>query len=276
MNLLINSLELNQLLNSDKPPLLFDCRFSLMDHQWGRQQHQQGHIPGAQYLDMETQLSGAKGAHGGRHPLPSADDFTQLMQRSGVNKDSLVIAYDDNRLAGAARLWWLLQYFGHKNIRVLNGGIKSWLAGGYALTQETASPPPGNFEAQPQATQIRDYTWVSSHLNDPQVQIIDSREPARYQGLEEPIDPVAGHIPGALNYPWVEVSNDQGIAYPDSQQRERWQALDRTKETLVYCGSGITASVNLLALKLAGIEQAKLYPGSWSDWCSYPESPKIP
>ena len=128
-------------------------------------------------------------------------------------------------------------------------------------------------QARPVAEQTRDYDWLSAHLGDTRLQLIDSREAPRYQGLEEPIDPVAGHIPGALNYPWQETTDTDGFALPAPQQQARWQDLDPDKETLVYCGSGVTACVNLLSLKLAGYDNARLYPGSWSDWCSYSDSP---
>ncbi len=279
MSIFISAEELNQLLSENSPqqkPAILDCRFSLADFELGRQLYAQAHIPGAQNIDMEQQLAGAKSEHGGRHPLPGADQFSETMQQLGVGGSTMVVAYDDNRLAGAARLWWLLQYFGHKNIRILDGGFKAWTEKGYATSHQSPHPDPGDFEAAASLNQTRDYRWLSSHLQDSDLQLIDSREVARYKGLEEPIDPVAGHIPGALNYPWQEVTNEQGFALPKQIQQQRWQNLDSDKETLVYCGSGVTACVNLLSLTLAGIENAKLYPGSWSDWCSYSDSPKRP
>jgi len=279
MTLMISADELNQLISSSARKdelIIFDCRFSLADFTLGPQQFAQGHIPSALHLEMEVQLSGDKKPHGGRHPLPTAEQFTASMQQMGVNQQSLIVAYDDNSLAGAARLWWLLQHFGHQQVRILDGGLKAWEARGLPLSKLTPSTSRGNFQARPTADQTIDYQWLTAHLQDANLQLIDSREARRYQGLEEPIDPVAGHIPGALNYPWQGVTNEQGKALSAGKQQDRWAGLDSEKETVVYCGSGVTACVNLLSLKLAGIEDAKLYPGSWSDWCSYADSPKRP
>lgn len=276
MRIMITPNELSRLMDAsaDIGLVIFDCRFSLADFALGRQQYDAGHIPNAQHLAMELQLSGDKAQHGGRHPLPSAEQFTQTMQKMGVNRDSLIIAYDDNRLAGAARLWWLLQHFGHQKIQILNGGLKAWEAQGLPISQDAPSVDKGNFQAHPTAGQTVNYQWLTAHLQDKTLQLIDSREAPRFQGLEEPIDPVAGHIPRALNYPWQGVTNELGQALSDAEQQERWAGLDKDKQTVVYCGSGVTACVNLLSLKLAGIENAQLYPGSWSDWCSYSDSPK--
>ena len=279
MTIMITASELNQRLTAPSAAqqlVIFDCRFSLADFALGRQQYADGHIPNALHLEMEVQLSGDKKPHGGRHPLPTAAQFTASMQKMGVNQNSIIVAYDDNRLAGAARLWWLLQHFGHPHIRILDGGLQAWRAQGLPVSQQTQTPKQGHFQANPRTGQTIDYSWLSAHLKDRNLQLIDSREAPRYQGLEEPIDPVAGHIPGALNYPWQGVTNEQGKALSAGKQQDRWAGLDSEKETVVYCGSGVTACVNLLSLKLAGIEGAKLYPGSWSDWCSYADSPKQP
>lgn len=279
MELLITAEQLNQLISSsssNEHVVVFDCRFSLADFELGRKQYNNSHIPGAIYLDMETDLAGAKGIHGGRHPLPAESDFEQLMQAAGVNRDTLIIAYDDNRFAGAARLWWLLGYLGHSKVKVLDGGFGAWQAGNLPLVQDIARPDPGDFIASPNPDLMVDYRWLENKLHSSDSQLIDSRETPRYEGLEEPIDPVAGHIPGAVNYPWQGMSDERGFALPAADQKLRWQGLEKERETVVYCGSGVTACVNLLSLKLAGIDNAKLYPGSWSDWCSYPDSQKVP
>lgn len=283
MSIMISAEELNQLLFSESGTqdlVIFDCRFSLADFSLGRNQYLEGHIPGALHLDMEQHLSGEKSEYGGRHPLPSPESFTQTIQQMGVNEQTHIITYDDNRLAGAARLWWLLHYFGHERVQILDGGFQAWCALNLPISQDVPDPGTGDFQHRCRSqddsdTLTRDYPWLSNHLEDTNLQLIDSREEPRYQGLEEPIDPVAGHIPGALNYPWQGVTDDRGFALPAQAQQERWQKLNREKEVLVYCGSGVTACVNLLSLKLAGIDTAKLYPGSWSDWCSYPDSPKV-
>ncbi|WP_461481076.1 sulfurtransferase [Porticoccus sp.] len=251
--------------------VIFDCRFSLADVALGRQQYQQGHIPDAFHLDMEQDLSGAKGPHGGRHPLPDQDHFSARLQHCGVNADTLVVAYDDNRMAGAARLWWLLRYFGHNHVQVLDGGIQGWQAIGGALESAEPTIRMGNFRARPQAAMalnIEELRQSAAGLN-----LIDAREVPRYRGEQEPIDPVAGHIPGALNQPWLQFTDPQGCFIPVEQQRQQWQRLGPLPNPVVYCGSGVTACVDLLSLALIGVDNARLYSGSWSDWCSYPENP---
>jgi thiosulfate/3-mercaptopyruvate sulfurtransferase len=189
----------------------------------------------------------------------------------GVNSDTLVVAYDDSRFAFAARLWWLLQYMGHDRVAVLDGGFQGWLAAGYPVTEIVPPPKLGHFVPQIQASQLVDVEAVKARKDLPGVLLVDSRESDRYRGEREPIDPIAGHIPGAVNYPWQEVTNAQGYLKPITEQRQRWEQAQPSEEILVYCGSGVTACVNLLSLKMAGIHTGKLYAGSWSDWISYLE-----
>lgn len=250
-----------------------DCRFSLADPDLGRQQYAAGHIPTAHYLDLNRDLSSPVQRHGGRHPLPDPVQFattlTAIGVRSGSDQDaSLIVAYDDSRFAFAARLWWLLRYLGHDRVVVLEGGLSRWQATGYPLTSELPQPQPGNFVPQVRSDWIVDIETVKLRKDLPNVALIDSREAERYRGEREPIDPIAGHIPGAMNYPWQEVTDAQGHAYSPYQQQQRWQTLPSAEEIIVYCGSGVTACANLLSLDMAGLP-AKLYPGSWSDWCSY-------
>lgn len=251
--------------------VIFDCRFSLEDCALGREQYLEGHIPGAFHLDMEEDLSGPKETHGGRHPLPDQDHFCATMQRYGVNTDTLVVAYDDNRMAGAARLWWLLNYFGHSNVQVLDGGIRAWQAISDPL--ETVEPRlrTGNFRARPQPGMVVDIEELKRETLSST--LIDAREAARYRGEQEPIDPVAGHIPGARNLPWLELIDAQGCFISEEQQRQQWLALGPLQRPVVYCGSGVTACIELLSLAMVGAPPARLYSGSWSDWCSYPENP---
>lgn len=253
--------------------IIFDCRFSLTDPGEGLSAYRQAHIPGAVHLDMEKDLSGPRGVHGGRHPLPDPEAFTNRMRVSGVNGDSLVIAYDDNRLAGAARLWWLLRYFGHSQVRILDGGIKAWLAAGLPVsTTIPKTAVPGDFLAIENAAMTATYPEIKQSDRDNASVLIDAREALRYRGEEEPIDPVAGHIPGAINVPWQQFVDVDGNMLPTEQQRLVWQKLALSPSPVVYCGSGVTACVDLLSLAMIGVESAKLYPGSWSDWCSYPDS----
>ncbi|WP_297187215.1 sulfurtransferase [uncultured Porticoccus sp.] len=253
--------------------IIFDCRFSLTDPGEGLSAYRQAHIPGAVHLDMEKDLSGPRGLHGGRHPLPDPEAFTNRMRVSGVTRDSLVIAYDDNRLAGAARLWWLLRYFGHSQVRILDGGIKAWLAAGLPVsTTIPKTAVPGDFLAIENAAMTATYPEIKQSDRDNASVLIDAREAPRYRGEEEPIDPVAGHIPGAINVPWQQFVDVDGNMLPTEQQRLVWQKLALSPSPVVYCGSGVTACVDLLSLAMIGVESAKLYPGSWSDWCSYPDS----
>ncbi|PIG90446.1 sulfurtransferase [Gloeocapsopsis sp. IPPAS B-1203] len=250
---------------------IVDCRFSLADPQFGRQQYHKSHIPGAFYLDLNQDLSSPVAQHGGRHPLPDPEKLAHKLSQMGITPQTLVVAYDDSRFAFAARLWWLLRYLGHTQVAVLNGGFKGWLASGYPVTDTIPESEPGNFVPQEHADQVVDITAVKARKDLPNVILVDSRESDRYLGEREPIDPIAGHIPGAVNYPWQEVSDAQGYLRSLSEQQQRWEKLqeEKAKEIIVYCGSGVTACVNLLSLELAGIDTGKLYAGSWSDWCSY-------
>jgi thiosulfate/3-mercaptopyruvate sulfurtransferase len=252
---------------------IIDCRFALSDPELGRQQYQLAHLPGAEYLDLNQDLSSPAQIHGGRHPLPDDRVLGSKLAAMGINHDTLIVVYDDSRFAFAARLWWLLRYYGHTQVAILDGGYGNWVKAGYSVTADRSPvTAPGNFQPQIQLNwtvnidQIRTLPDSTAHI------LIDSREPDRYLGNTEPIDPVAGHIPNAVNYPWQTVSTPEGFALSIDLQQHRWAAISPDLEPIVYCGSGVTACVNLFSLHLAGIEPAKLYPGSWSDWCSYSTS----
>jgi len=254
-----------------------DCRFSLMEPDLGRRQYYQSHIPGAVYFDLNADLSGPVQRHGGRHPLPDPAALAQTLAAAGITRsETWVIAYDDSRLAFASRFWWLLRYLGHDRVAVLDGGFSLWQAAGYPVTAATApSPlrPAGQFVPALRPEMVVDIEMVKQRKDQAGVVLVDSREGDRYRGEREPIDPIAGHIPGAVNYPWQEVTDEQGRALPTQAQYQRWQNLFSTQEIdeiIVYCGSGVTACVNLLSLEMAGWGgQGRLYAGSWSDWCSY-------
>lgn len=254
----------------DNPGMVIvDCRFSLADPQEGARQYKAAHIPGAHYTGLEPDLAAPVERHGGRHPLPQPSAFQSLMRQIGVCDNTPVIAYDASGGAFAARLWWLLRYFGHSDVRVLDGGFQAWHSAGFAVNEAQPVSVPGNFSARPEPGQIVAYEQVKSFSAAGDALLIDSREEKRYLGLEEPIDPVAGHIPGAINKPWQQVLGAEGLFLPQSEQQARWKLIDNPENAVVYCGSGVTACVNLLSMALAGIEGAKLYPGSWSDWCSH-------
>jgi len=277
-DLIINPGELAEL--APGSCVVFDCRFSLVDHQMGLNAYRSGHIPGAHYLDMEKDLAGDKNRTSGRHPLPDAEVFAQKMRDCGVNQDTLIVCYDDQRLAGAARLWWLLNYFGHRNTKVLNGGLNAWQKSDLSIsTAEPDKAPLGNFIAKPNADMQTSQERLLADIEmgqDLRAPLIDSREAPRFQGKEEPIDPIAGHIPGALNYPWQGVTNGDGTIKAVELQQQRWATLnDHPDGITVYCGSGVTASVNLFSMQLAGIENGKLYAGSWSQWCAEPDNPIV-
>lgn len=246
--------------------VVFDCRFNLQNKTLGAEQYSSGHIPGAYYLDLEKNLSGPAKQHGGRHPLPDPTELTQTLKNSGVNKRTTVVVYDDSRMAYAARAWWLLRYYGHQNVLILDGGFSSWVATGGNLDKRTPTQKSGTFSPKINTSLMVNRNTIIEQKEH--YTLIDSREAKRYRGEEEPIDPIAGHIPGALNFNWQDVTNEQGFIKPESEQRARWQEITHDSEIIVYCGSGVTACVNILSLEISGIN-AKLYPGSWSDWCSY-------
>ncbi|BAY64889.1 rhodanese domain-containing protein [Calothrix brevissima NIES-22] len=268
-NLIISPAWLFEHLN-DPQVAIVDCRFSLADPQLGRQQYEANHIPGAYYLDLNHDLSSPVTEHGGRHPLPNPDDLAQKLAEIGVNfQETLVVAYDDSRFAFASRLWWLLQYLGHDKVAVLDGGFTGWQKANYPLTNVIPQPQTATFVPQIQTDMVVDIHGVKSKKDLPEVALVDSRESDRYRGEREPIDKIAGHIPGAVNYPWQEVTDSTGYLLSSTEQSLRWENLATSEEIIVYCGSGVTACVNLLSLKLAGISTGKLYAGSWSDWISY-------
>jgi thiosulfate/3-mercaptopyruvate sulfurtransferase len=248
--------------------VIIDCRFSLADPGLGHQQYLEGHIPGAYYLDLNQDLASPVQAHGGRHPLPDLSTLAATLSHMGVTTETLVVAYDDSRFAFASRLWWLLKYMGHDRTAVLNGGFSSYQTAGLPITQEIPPQKMGLFVPTLRPALVVDRSGVQQR--HPNVPLIDSREGERYRGEREPIDPVAGHIPGAVNYPWQQVTDEAGWMRSPQDLQSHWSDIATAEEIIVYCGSGVTACVNLLALETTGISTGKLYVGSWSDWCSYP------
>lgn len=245
--------------------VILDCRFNLVDKTLGREQYRTGHIPGAYFLDLEKDLSGEIGKHGGRHPLPDAETLGNKLRSAGINHHSQIVVYDDSRMGYAAHAWWLLRYFGLQEVVILDGGFNSWVNSGGAIDRREPALKRGNIELHSQED------WIVNRDDilraDSVFTLIDSREAKRFRGEEEPVDPVAGHIPGAINYFWQDATTEEGFIKPIEEQQHRWK--DLTSDNLVvYCGSGVTACVNVLSLEMIGIK-AKLYPGSWSDWCSY-------
>ena len=264
---MISAEQLQQLPSDDV--VIIDCRFSLQDSDEGERLYREAHIPGAHYLHLERDLSAPKLAHGGRHPLPAVDVVEARLRELGVGPDTLVVSYDDSRLAFASRCWWLLRYLGHDKLRVLDGGFQAWQEAQFATDDTVPVAQAGDFVADVRDYMVVDINTVKTIPLSADAVLIDSRERARFIGQEEPIDPIAGHINGAKNYPWLEVTNDTAKLCPEVQQRERWGEVLRQNNIVCYCGSGVTACVNLLSLAETGREDAQLYVGSWSDWCSY-------
>jgi len=254
---------------NDSNLIVIDCRFSLADPELGQQQYQTNHIPRSFYLDLNRDLSSPVSKHGGRHPLPNFTELAAKLSAIGVTKETLIVAYDDSRFAFASRLWWLIRYMGSDRVAILDGGFSAWKTAGYPLSDLPPTPQPGNFEPQLKPECLVDIEVVKARKDQAGVVLIDSRENERYAGLREPIDPVAGHIPSAVNYPWQDVTGEGGKVRSVLEQQQRWEQVKSADEIIVYCGSGVTACVNLLSLEIAGISNAKLYAGSWSDWCSY-------
>ena len=250
-------------------PTVLDCRWTLAGGA-DRDGYGQGHLPGAVFVDLDRDLAAPPGA-GGRHPLPAPEAFQAAMRLAGVRDDRPVVAYDQGEPGGAARAWWLLGWFGHPDARVLDGGLAAWVAAGLPLTAEAADPDPGDFTARPGGRSLLDAAGAA-RLATAGV-LLDARAPARYQGLEEPVDPVAGHIPGARNAPMADLVGDHGLVPPASLRRllDRHGARPGTPVG-AYCGSGVVAAHLVLACEVAGIP-ASLYAGSWSDWVADPSHP---
>ena len=266
MALLISPRELDK---QTRDVIIFDCRADLMDKTLGRRQFAEGHIPGALFLDLESDLASAPGA-GGRHPLPDRDELSDKLRARGVDSSTHIVCYDQNNGAFAARLWWLVRWLGHENVSVLDGGVDAWIADGYTLSQDEESFTTGNFKSRPPLTKTvnaEDLVSSSGHLTD-------AREPRRFRGEFEPVDPVAGHIPGAMNLPFAENMTAGRFCTPQALRNHfESQGLTQEDSIICYCGSGVTATHNILALLLAGYEEPALYPGSFSEWITDPTRP---
>ncbi len=263
---------LNQHLHGPEVRII-DCRFILGNPTAGQEAYTKDHIPGAVYFDLEKDMSGEKSIHGGRHPLPSVEEFAFKLQQAGISNTTKVVAYDDQGGAMASRLWWLLQYLGHEQVFILDEGYSNWRDSQLPVTAEIPIYTPTSFTANVQTDMAVDMNTVKLKKDEADVIVIDSREEKRFLGIEEPIDKVAGHIPGAQNFFWKGVLDEEGNWKSPEQLQMHFQDINPAKEIIVYCGSGVTACPNILALKEAGYKNVKLYPGSWSDWCSYPENP---
>lgn len=260
----------------DRDWRVVDCRFSLADTGAGEQLYLESHIPGAHYAHMDRDLSGPITESSGRHPLPDPADLLRTFGRWGIGAKTQVVVYDDAGGAYAARFWWLLRWLGHSAAAVLDGGWHEWLRGGYPVTTAV----PGDIEPAFQAGEALEY-WLTTDsvrtgLDNGEVILVDARAPERFRGDEEPIDPVAGHVPGAINRPYALNLSDDGRFRPSSELRRAFEAIlgDGSSSQVVHmCGSGVTACHNLLAMEIAGLGGSSLYAGSWSEWIRDPERP---
>ncbi len=254
---------------ADSPaPVLLDARYQLGGPP-GRKSYDAGHLPGAVYVDLDTELAGPVGAGTGRHPLPDLETFGAAMRRAGVRHDRPVIVYDGGQGWSSARAWWLLRYAGHADVRVLDGGYAAW--DGPVSTEEPALEP-GDFRPKPGGMPLLDAAAAAALARSGV--LLDARAGERYRGETEPIDPVAGHVPGAVSAPTAENVTESGAFRPAGELAARFAGLGVTPgtDTGVYCGSGVSAAQQVLALELAGIDAA-LYVGSWSQWTADPSRP---
>ncbi|MFC0666621.1 sulfurtransferase [Azotobacter chroococcum] len=256
----------------DQPELrILDCRFALEDPAYGARSYAEEHIPGARFADLERDLSGPvqKGVTG-RHPLPEPALLVERLRAWGIDNASPVVLYDDGPGAFAARAWWLLAWLGKRDgVYLLDGGLNAWRAAGLPLSAEQPAPAAGTFQGQPDPDLLVEAQHLLARLGDVRLTLLDARALPRFRGEVEPLDPVAGHIPGARCAPFTDNLGADGRFLPAGQLRERFAAFlgERPVEQLVaYCGSGVTACHNLFALSLAGYPLAPLYAGSWSEW----------
>ncbi len=267
MNPLIDVAELRRLLDADPPPTLLDVRWSLGATD-GEEQYLAGHLPGAAYVDLDTELAGPPG-RGGRHPLPSAEVVTGAMQRAGVRSDRKVVAYDAGPGFSAARAWWVLTDAGHPDVVVLNGGLAAWRGAGLPIETGDVAAVPGDFVAVPGHRSVLDAEGVRQHLASGR-DLYDVRAADRFAGLNETVDPVAGHIPGARNLPIGTLTGPDGFRPVDELAASFASAQPGDA---LSCGSGITASAAMLAAEASGLTGLALYAGSWSDWITDPNRP---
>ena len=275
MSMLVTTEELAKHLD-DPLWVVFDTRHELGDHAKGRKAYEAGHIPGAYFMDTENDLAGPKTGKNGRHPLPDLDEFAAKMNRCGVAPGVQVVVYDDLGGNFAVRLWWMLSWMGHDQVALLDGGFPLWQKEGRPLTTEVPPPRPGRFVPRPHLGDVVDAAYVDRFREDPSIPLVDARNAERFAGLNETIDPVAGHIPGAINRFWQKnLLPDGRFKKPDQLRAEYSDLLGGTapEGTVHMCGSGVTACHNMFAMALAGLPPGRLYAGSWSEWIADPSRP---
>ncbi|WP_439588829.1 sulfurtransferase [Hydrogenophaga sp.] len=277
---LITPVQLQQLIASGTALRVLDASFELMNPDAGAAQFEDEHIPGSTYVHLDHHLSdktGSDRASGGRHPLPSRETFARRLGELGISNDMQVVVLDRQGANYCGRLWWMLKWCGHEAVAVLDGGLPAWKAADGAVTSGSSpTPVPARFELHPPLAHIASTHEIAEALGRPGLTLIDARAPARFRGETEPLDPVAGHIPGALNRPFVQSVTADGRFKPAATLRAEFDQLlgGRDPASVVHhCGSGVSAIPNLLAMEIAGLGRSRLYPGSWSEWCNTPGMP---
>lgn len=254
---------------------ILDCRHDLADPQFGRNAYTDGHIPGALFVHLDEDLSGPKTGTNGRHPLPDPMVFAARLGALGVGNDTQVVAYDDAGGMFAARLWWMMRWLGHERVAVLDGGLRAWRDAAQPLSSRVPTFSPAHFEPSLRPLAV-DAGFVARHLEAPDMVLIDARSPDRFRGENETLDPVGGHIPGAVNRFFRDNLDADGCFRPAATLHDAFAALLRGRDASAavhQCGSGVTACHNLLAMEHAGLHGSRLYPGSWSEWCADPRRP---
>ena len=268
--ILVTAAELEKHLD-DPSWVVFDTRHELSDPAKGPRAYAEGHIPGAHFLHVDHDLSGPKTGSNGRHPLPDLPTFASKVERAGVTPATQVVVYDDLGGNFAVRLWWMLRWLGHARVALLDGGYPLWVKEGRPTTKDVPAAREGDFKPRPHLGEVVDTPFIERFREDPSIKLVDARAPERFAGLKEPIDPVPGHIPGAVNRFWQKNLNPDGrFKAPEQLGREYAELLGASAPAQVVhmCGSGVTACHNLFAMALAGIPQGRLYVGSWSEWVS--------
>ncbi|WP_430788855.1 sulfurtransferase [Virgibacillus flavescens] len=273
MSYLVSVEWLKKKIDNQDDMVIVDVRFSLSDPNEGRKAYEQGHIPNAMYLDLNKDLSSPASTHGGNHPLPDSEQLAEKLGEIGIGQQTTVVIYDENNDMFAARLWWLLDYLGHQKKYLLDGGITRWAEKGNLVTTAVPVPEMKYFQAAVQEGNIVDIDQVKNKTQDQSAVLIDSRSKDRYLGKVEPLYAKAGHIPGARNFFWKDVLQEDGLWKSDSDLQEHFNEIEKNEEIIVSCGSGVSACPNIIALKMAGYKNVKLYPGSYSDWISYDDNP---
>lgn len=265
--------------NLDNPKLIIiDCRFDLANPEWGHQDYQNNHIPNAIYADLDKDLSGVITENTGRHPLPEPDNFINTCSKLGIDKTKQVVVYDTTSGSFASRLWWMLNYFGHHQVAILDGGFTAWIASEFPITSGYIQLRPSTFVGSPKNNLLVSTSEMEDLINKMDFSIIDARSRDRYLGLEEPIDKIAGHIPNAINCFHANNLASNGRLLPEEKLKQMYTDLLKNKKEpfiVLYCGSGVTSCLNFAVMQHIGIKPIQLYLGSWSEWIRNPSHPII-